>query len=98
MRVRKTKPWSNYGDGVQVYDICFEVDKLDCIRKTDGKDTDKYKNQHKKAVGMISQFNSEDGRGTINLSQCRTIIQRKAEFLGERTTFFDKTPPKKKEE
>jgi len=97
MRVRKTKPWSNYGDGIQVYDICFEVDKLDYFRLKDGKDTDKYKNQHKKAVGLINQYNSE-GHGTINLSQCRAIIQRKAEFLGERTTFYDKTPPKAKQE
>ena len=97
MRVKKSKPWSNYGQGVQVYDVCFEVDKLDCIKKTDGKDSEKYKNQHKRATGLINQYNSEDG-GTLNLSRCRSIIQRKAEFLGERTTFFDKTPPKKKEE
>lgn len=94
MRVKKSKPWSNYGSGVQVYDVCFEVDKLDCIKKTDGKDSEKYKSQHKKANGLIRQFNAE-GNGSLNLSSCRAIVQRKAEFLGDRTTFFDKTPARK---
>jgi len=94
MRVRKSKPWSNYGDGIQVYDICFEVDKLDFIGLNDGKDSEKYKSQHKKAVGLITQYNSE-GIGSINLSSCRGIVQRRAEFLGDRTTFFQKQVYKK---
>lgn len=98
MRVRKTKPWSNYGDNVQVYDVCFEVDKLDYIILKDGKDSEKYKNQHKKAVSLVNQYNAEN-KGTIalNLSSCRSIIQRKGEFLGEVTTFFQKAPLAKSE-
>ena len=80
MRIPKTKPWSNYGNTTQIYDVCFEVDKLDYIRKKEGKDTEKYKGQHKKAVGLVTQFNSEDGTGTLSLSRCRSIIQHKAEF------------------
>jgi len=94
MRIKKTKPWSNYGNGVQMYDVCVEVDKLDTIRLAEGKDTDKYKSQHKRVLNLISQYNAE-GSGTINIRQCRTVVQRRAEFPGERTTFFNKQPYKR---
>lgn len=72
---KRKNSWSNYGDGIQVYDVCFEVDKLDYIRLTEGKDSDKYKNQHNKAVSLIVGYNAENkGAVPLNLSRCRLII------------------------
>lgn len=73
---KRHNPWSNYGNGIQVYDVCFEVDKLDYIKKTEGKESDKYKKQHGKTVKLINNFNSEiPGRFPLNISRCRAIMQ-----------------------
>lgn len=77
MRKKKTKSWSNYGDGIQVYDVVFEVDKLDFTKKTQGKDSDAYSKQHQKAVGLVVAYNTEvKGRVPLSLSKCRSIIQQ----------------------
>lgn len=76
---RKSKKWTNYGEGVQVVDITFEVNELDRIRLSEGKDSDKYKKQHSKTVRLIEAYNREvpGGRGqfSINISRARYLIQ-----------------------
>ena len=79
---RKSKVWSNYGDGVQVVDITHEVSILDQIRLTEGKDNDKYKKQHEKTVKLIRLYNSElGGRGKfgMSISKARGILQYSGE-------------------
>lgn len=72
---KKNRPWSNFGDGLQVYDVCYEVDKLDHFRNVQGKDSEDYKRQHKKAVSMMEDYNKEFKRGRdLKLSRCRAII------------------------
>ena len=71
---KRNRAFSNFGDGTQVYDVCFEVDKLDYLSKTEGKDSEKYKSQHKKAVKLVDNYNSENSQGSLSLSKCRTII------------------------
>lgn len=74
-RGKRTNNWSNFGDQIQAYDVVFEVDRLDFIKKTEGKDSEKYKAQHKKAVDLIEKYNSEvKGRVPLSLSKSRQII------------------------
>lgn len=79
MARKKSKVWSNYGDGVQMVDITFEVRELDRIKLTEGKDSDKYNKQHAKTVKLINQYNSEvkGGRGkfSMNISRARYLMQ-----------------------
>lgn len=75
-RRKRRNAFSNFGDGLQVYDVVFEVDKLDFIKLTEGKDSEKYKTQHAKAVKAVVDFNSEiKGRAPLSLSKCRAILQ-----------------------
>lgn len=78
-RKGKGKNWSNYGVGVQVVDIVFEVREMDRIRLTEGKESDKLKKLHEKVVKLIKQYNSEvpGGRGKfgLNISRARQLIQ-----------------------
>lgn len=78
MNKKKSKAWSNYGDEVQVVDVVFEVNKLDLLKKTEGKDSDGYKKQHEKTVKLITTYNLElGGRGKfgLSLSKTRHLIQ-----------------------
>lgn len=85
---RKNSVWGNYGDGIQVYDVLFEVDKLDSIAKTDGKTSDKYKKQHEKAVNIVVSYNTQTKTSfPLSLSRSRSIIQS-PRFM-EDTTFFN---------
>lgn len=83
---RKIRPWSNFGHNIQVYDVCFEVDKLDFIGSTDGKDSPKYSAQHQKTMKLVSSYNAENCTGSLSLSKCRGIIQGPRMF--EDTAFF----------
>lgn len=75
-RKKRPNPWSNYGDGIQIYDVVFEVDKMDFIRLTEGKDSSNYESQHKKTVELINKYNSENkDRNSLSISTCRNIIQ-----------------------
>lgn len=75
-RRKKPSVWKNYGDGVQIYDVVFEVDKLDFIRLTKGKESSEYQSQHKKTVDLIVKYNSENKNADhLNISACRSIIQ-----------------------
>jgi len=72
---KKNKPWSNWGDGLQVYDVCFEVDRMDHILLTEGADSRDFVNQKRKTVDLINSFNSEvKGRIPLNISKCRNIV------------------------
>lgn len=84
---RKNHNWSNFGDGIQVYDVVFEVDKLDSYRRTDGKESEKYQKQHEKAVKLVGLYNAEHSGVGLNLSKCRAIIQGSRHFTD--TTFFN---------
>jgi hypothetical protein len=85
---RKNSVWGNYGDGIQVYDLLFEVDKLDSFARTDGKASDKYKKQHEKTVNMITSYNSQTKTSfPLSLSRSRSII-RGPRFM-EDTVFYN---------
>jgi len=79
MARRKSKKWSNYGEGVQVVDVVFEVRELDRLKLSEGKDSDKYKKQHAKTVKLINLYNNEvpGGRGKfgLSISKTRHLIQ-----------------------
>jgi len=79
MARRKSKKWSNYGEGIQVVDVVFEVRELDRLRLSEGKDSDKYKKQHTKTVKLINLYNNEvpGGRGQhgLSISKARHLIQ-----------------------
>lgn len=72
---KKFNPWKNYGDGIQVYDVLFEVDKLDSIARTDGKTSEKYQTQHKKTVKLIGSYNAENKGTGLSLGKSRSILQ-----------------------
>lgn len=75
-RRKKPSPWKNYGDGMQIYDAVFEVDRLDFIKLTKGKDSSEYVNQHTKTVECIKKYNSENKDCVhLSISKCRSIIQ-----------------------
>lgn len=82
MGKKGTNKWSNYGDGVQVIDVIFEVRELDRLRLNEGKDSNNYKKQHAKAVRLINLYNSEikGGRGKfgLSISKTRNLISLKA--------------------
>ena len=88
MRIRKTKPWKNNGEGIQVYDVVYEVDKLDFIKRTEGK-SDKYDKQHKKAVNLVTLYNLDHSKTTIKFSKCREILQTPYEFFKETVVFYN---------
>jgi hypothetical protein len=73
---KKPSPWKNYGDKTQVYDVVFEVDKLDFARLKNGKDSSEYKDQHLKTVELLKKYNSENKDSiSLSISKCRSIIQ-----------------------
>lgn len=75
-RRKKVNPWKNFGEGTQIYDVVFEVDKMDFIRLTEGKDSSNYESQHKKTVDLINKYNTEHkGCLPLSISSCRSIIQ-----------------------
>ena len=88
----KGNVWSNYGTGVQVGDVTFEVSNLDRIKHTEGKDSDQYKKQHTKTVKLINLYNAEnkssarDGFG-LSISKARCIQQaHQLRLKGENTS------------
>lgn len=75
---KKRSAWSNYGDGVQVMDVTFEVSNLDRIRLSEGKGSDSYKKQHEKTVKLINLYNSENRESSrsgfgLSISKARAI-------------------------
>ena len=79
MARKKSKNWTIYGDGIQVVDIVFEVRELDRLKLGEGRDTQVYKDQHKKTVNIIKLYNNEvpGGRGSfsMSISKARHLIQ-----------------------
>lgn len=79
MSRKKTKKWSNYGDGIQLVDVIFEVRKMDDIRLSKGKESNEYTSKHKEVVNLINRYNRESPGGTgkfdINISRARYLIQ-----------------------
>lgn len=75
---KKSKVWSDFGETIQVIDVISEVDKLDRIKLSNGKESDLYRQQHAKTVKLINDFNSElkGGRGEfgLNISKTRHLI------------------------
>ena len=96
---RKNKgKWNNFGDDVQDYDVIFEVDKMDFIKLTEGKDSEKYKTQHAKTVKLIKLMNIQTGgKGglSMNISKARSIkqsrlsLQKTEDFKEEKISFFN---------
>ena len=75
-RRKKPSPWKNYGNGIQVYGVVFEVDKLDFVKLTKGKDSSEYADQHTKTVELIKKYNTENKDCIhLSISKCRSIIQ-----------------------
>ena len=74
---KKKNNLSNYGDGIQVMDVTFEVSNLDRIRLSEGKESDSYKKQHAKTVKLINQYNSEHNASqngfALGISSARSI-------------------------
>jgi hypothetical protein len=70
---KKNKKGS-HGDGPHVYDVVFEVSKLDTIRLSKGKDNDDYKKQHTKTVDAIVKYNRMTYPGSLSISKSRNIM------------------------
>lgn len=72
---RKSRAWGNFGKELQVYDILFEVSKLDLLKQTTGKDSNNYKSQHQQVCNVLKKYNeSRETFAHLNISKCRSII------------------------
>ena len=60
--------------GFELIDVIFEVRKMETERLSNGKETEVYKNLHKKAVEMIQYLNNTKYPGYISISKARSLI------------------------
>jgi len=70
---------------IELIDVIFEVRKMETERLSNGKDTETYKNLHKKAFEIVEYLNNTMYPGYISLSKARSIIysKEKSENLKE---------------